>query len=187
MPKRIDTDALFDATVRVFADRGYAEATTQEIATRAGVNEVTIFRKYKTKAGLIEAALTQRLAGSPFAHIAASDDIVADLGAIVRAYDATNRAYGGAVMTLLVELPRHPELASAASILLTNLTNAAAIMRVHQEQGRIQPGDPLQKVALLVAPLIAGGLWSRAMGGIPATDFDPDALVAAFLDGHAAR
>ena len=36
MPKLIDVDILFEAVVRVFADRGYAATTTLEIAARAG-------------------------------------------------------------------------------------------------------------------------------------------------------
>ncbi|WP_296667514.1 TetR/AcrR family transcriptional regulator [Demequina sp.] len=185
MPKVIDTDALFEATVRIFAVRGYAESTTQEIASRAGVNEVTLFRKYGTKAGLIGAALNAKLGDSPFAHVEASGDVRADLGAVAAAFDATNRAYGGAVMTLLVELPRHPELADAATILMANLGHAAEIMRTHQQAGRIAPGDPFQKVALLIAPLVAGGLWTRAFGELPGGGMDADVAVESFMGGHA--
>src|SRR5512138_3463631 len=101
MPKLIDVDALFAVTVAVYAERGYASSTTQEIAGRAGVNEVTLFRRYGTKAALIRTALTHCLARSAFARVDVSDDVRADLLAVVDASAATNRAYGGAVMTLL--------------------------------------------------------------------------------------
>jgi AcrR family transcriptional regulator len=185
MPRVIDVETLFEATVTVFADRGYAAATTQEIADRAGVNEVTLFRRYGTKARLVEAALTHCLATSPFAHLVATDDVHTDLVAIVEAYDATNRAYGGAVMTLLTEVPRHPELAGTLSALMTNMARAAAIIEQHQAQGRISAGTALQKAAFLVAPLVAGGLWARALPGMEAARFDQVAVVDAFLKGHA--
>ena len=69
MPKRIDEDKLFGATVTVFAESGYRSTTTQEIAKRAGVNEVTLFRRYGDKASLINAALTHVLADTSFARV----------------------------------------------------------------------------------------------------------------------
>ncbi len=184
MPKVIDVDNLFEATVRVFAERGYSAATTQEIAARAGVNEVTLFRRYGTKAALIEAALTHCLSKSPFGQVVASDDVVADLTAIVRAYESTNRAYGGAVVTLLAEAPRHPELQKAVSALMPNMQNAARIIAAHQSRGHIGPGNPLQKVALLIAPLMAAGLWARAGTTIKRVELDLPPIVDAFLNGH---
>ncbi len=184
MPKVIDLDGLFAATVTVFAERGYAAATTQEIAARAGVSEVTLFRRYGTKAALIEVALTHCLSASPFGHLVAGDDLRADLTAVVEAYQRTNEAYGGAVMTLLTEIPRHPELRGAVAPLMTNLASAAQIIARHQRRGRISPGDPLQKVALLLAPLVAGGLWARTGVGVPAAPIDAVAVVDSFLTGH---
>lgn len=184
MPKLVDAESLFNAAVTVFAERGYGAATTREIAHRAGVSEVTLFRRYGTKAALIEAALNHCLARTPFAHLVASDDVRADLAAIVRAYALTNQSYGGAVMTLLNEMPRHPELRNAASILTANLSGAARIIQVHQDRGHIGPGDPLQKVTFLIAPLIAAGLWARSGTGMIATDLHPSDVVDAFLHGH---
>ena len=62
MPKLIDTEALFRVTVDLFAERGFDGLTTQEVATRAGINEVTIYRRFGTKAALVEAAIANRLA-----------------------------------------------------------------------------------------------------------------------------
>lgn len=113
--------------------------------------------------------------------------------AILRAYDATNRAYGGAVMTLLTEMSRHPELRDAGGVLLPNLQNAARVIAHHQQRGAVGPGDPLQKVGYLLAPLIAARLWIRA--GITTSseqsphvtpELHPEAIVAAFLGGHGA-
>lgn len=186
MPKRIDTDRLFEATVRVFAARGYEAATTQEVARRAGVNEVTLFRRYGSKAELIRAALTHCLADSPFGRLAASGDVRADLVAIVGAYRETYQAYGGAVLTLLNETSRHPELRDAVSVLLPNLRNAARIIAAHQAQERLRAGDPLQQLAFLVAPVLGTGLWARTGVEVPSFALDTMAIVDAFLDGHRA-
>ena len=49
-------DKILDATIKVLAQEGYHGATTKKIAEEAGVNEVTIFRKFKNKENLIREA-----------------------------------------------------------------------------------------------------------------------------------
>jgi AcrR family transcriptional regulator len=50
-------EALVAATMQVFAEAGMRGATTRRIAQVAGVNEVTLFRHFKTKEDLLQAAL----------------------------------------------------------------------------------------------------------------------------------
>jgi AcrR family transcriptional regulator len=49
-------DKIMDATIKVLAQEGYHGATTRKIAEEAGVNEVTIFRRFKNKENLIKEA-----------------------------------------------------------------------------------------------------------------------------------
>lgn len=51
------SDRILNATVELVNERGYKGATTKEIALRAGVNEVTIFRHFGSKKGIVEAAI----------------------------------------------------------------------------------------------------------------------------------
>lgn len=50
-------EALVEATIKVFAEVGVRGATTRRIAQAADVNEVTLFRHFKTKEDLLHAAL----------------------------------------------------------------------------------------------------------------------------------
>lgn len=184
MPRYIDVDGLFDTTVAVFAERGYRATTTQEIARRAGVNEVTLFRRYGDKATLINTALTHALAKSPFARLTVTEDATADLVALVRAYAETAEKYGAAVVTLAVEVPRHPELRAAMAAFMPNLQNAVRVIAAHQDRGQLTPGEPTEKLLMLIAPLMVSGLWTRTGAEKLASELDPKALVAAFLDGH---
>ncbi|MBI3690154.1 MAG: TetR/AcrR family transcriptional regulator, partial [Mycolicibacterium aromaticivorans] len=187
MPKRIDEDDLFRTTVAVFAECGYRATTTQEIAARAGVNEATLFRRYGAKAALINTALAHVLADSSFASVAITDDVTADLTALVRSYVETAQRYGGAVATLLAEIPRNPELREAITALMPNLVNAAGVIAAHQDAGRLAAGDPLHTLVTLIGPLLVFGLWART-GAAPAVpDIDAGRVVADFLDGHRAR
>lgn len=44
---------IIDAAMELVMERGYLAATTKDIAIRAGVNECTIFRKFKGKKEII--------------------------------------------------------------------------------------------------------------------------------------
>ena len=50
-------DALLRAAIKVFAETGSRGATTRRIAHEADVNEVTLFRHFKSKDDLLRAAL----------------------------------------------------------------------------------------------------------------------------------
>lgn len=50
-------DRIIKAFIELFRDYGYKGTTTRAIAERAGVNELTIFRHFGNKKGLMEAAL----------------------------------------------------------------------------------------------------------------------------------
>lgn len=54
-------ERIVDAAIEVFAERGY-EASTAEIAARAGVGEATLFRRFPTKEDLITAIVAMMLA-----------------------------------------------------------------------------------------------------------------------------
>ncbi|HEY0793302.1 MAG TPA: helix-turn-helix domain-containing protein [Chthoniobacterales bacterium] len=52
---------LLQAATEVFSERGFQAATTREIAQRAEVNEVTLFRHFRTRRELMRAVVEQIL------------------------------------------------------------------------------------------------------------------------------
>ncbi len=49
------TENILHAAKDLFAQKGFSNISTKQIANKAGVNEVTLFRHFGTKAGLYEA------------------------------------------------------------------------------------------------------------------------------------
>ena len=47
-------EKIIEATFKILQKEGVKKATTKKIAAEAGVNEITIFRKFKNKKNLIE-------------------------------------------------------------------------------------------------------------------------------------
>ena len=58
-------DRILDAAKRVYEQHGFRGATTRLIAIEAGVNEVTIFRTFGSKAALFEALMQNHVSQSP--------------------------------------------------------------------------------------------------------------------------
>src|SRR6476646_5487349 len=58
-------DRIIAATKRVYAAHGFRGATTRLIAIEAGVNEVTLFRTFGSKAALFQALMQSHVAQSP--------------------------------------------------------------------------------------------------------------------------
>lgn len=48
---------IIQAAMKLIMERGYAQATTKEIAAEAGINECTIFRKFKGKKEIVLSAM----------------------------------------------------------------------------------------------------------------------------------
>jgi AcrR family transcriptional regulator len=61
----ISRQKLLDAAARVYGEYGFRGATTRRIADEAGVNEVTLFRLFGSKAALIEEALREHVPRPP--------------------------------------------------------------------------------------------------------------------------
>jgi len=68
---------ILDAAARVYAEYGYRGATTRRIAVAAGVNEVTLFRTFGSKAALIDEAV-RSCAASAVRRRAALPDLPVD-------------------------------------------------------------------------------------------------------------
>ena len=184
MPKVIDIPALFETTVELFAQHGFESTKTQEIARRAGVNETTLFRRFGNKSNLIAKSLSHCLSSSPFAELNASEDARADIYAILAAYQQTFLAYGGAVLTLLNEMPRHTELQAASQALTPNLQKAVNIIAGHQSKNRLRPGNPAHLLSILISPIMMSGMYSRAGSKMDIPPISIDQVAQGFLDGY---
>nr|WP_269136044.1 TetR/AcrR family transcriptional regulator [Sporosarcina cyprini] len=57
MSTKSTTERILDAAIELVSEKGYAAATTKSIAELAGVNEVTIFRHFGNKRGILKAII----------------------------------------------------------------------------------------------------------------------------------
>jgi AcrR family transcriptional regulator len=184
MPKLIDERRIFNAAINELMVRGYDGATTREIADIAGVNEVTLFRKYRNKAGLFAKAVEFYLSDTPLNKVVFSGELEADLLKIVEAYVETNDLYGNIVPILLIELPRNPDLRGSLDTPWNNLQGIIQIIRKYQDDGLLRNESPIATVSALIGPIMIGQMFRRAGMDQPVPVPDPQAHVHSFLNGR---
>ena len=71
-------EKIIDAAIQLVNSHGYKGATTRKIAEAAGVNEVTLFRHFGSKKGLVE-AIIEKFSYIDFISQALKEEIVWDL------------------------------------------------------------------------------------------------------------
>jgi AcrR family transcriptional regulator len=72
------SERILEAFTELFRNYGYKGATTRAVAERAGVNEVTIFRHFGNKKGIMD-ALLQSVSFSPNLEKIINEEMVWDL------------------------------------------------------------------------------------------------------------
>ncbi|MEZ4712107.1 MAG: TetR/AcrR family transcriptional regulator [Caldilineaceae bacterium] len=184
MPKVIDETKIYAAAIHIFMSLGYDGATTKEIADIAGVNEVTLFRKFGSKAGLFEKAIAHQLADTPLHRLDYTGDLEADLLAIVDAYVETNETYGDIIAIILIELPRNPDLKGVIDTPWQNLQVILKIIQQYQTQGLLKNEPVLATISALIGPIMVHQMFRRANLNLPVPTIDPQTHVASFLHGR---
>ena len=115
MPTLTDTSQrILDAATSVFAREGIAGATTREIARLAKVNEVTLFRHFKSKQALLQQVVLKSSKDyeSVFedAPIETGDDVRRTIAAHVAVHLRKLQDNEEFVHTFYGEWKRHPDL-----------------------------------------------------------------------------
>ncbi len=166
--------------------RGYAGATTKQIAEAAGISEVTLFRKYGNKATLLAEAINAMLAEANLSvTIRYTGDLVGDLMRVVEAYQATSASNGLFIAIMLTELPRFPDQAPLLEAPFSIIRAIGELLARYQAEGQLQEEEPLHAVAALMGPLIGLNLMRSSGLTSAVPPLDVAAHVERFLAGHA--
>lgn len=115
VPMQTPRHRILLAAVRVYAEVGFRGATTRRIAEEAGVNEVTLFRLFGSKAALIDEALKSGQPGEQRAELPKvpgnPEAEITEWATVVLEHLHTNRSI---IRTMMSEMGEHPDLAHEA-------------------------------------------------------------------------
>lgn len=145
--ERTTGESILAAASELFGERGYKATTTRAIAERAGVNEVTVFRRFKNKQGVLRAlgeTWAKNMAGFAVEGIPEPSDIRGTLRALARMEVAQAQQAGLVALRLALDASSDPEVGEVmGGGPGENLSGLAAYLAERQGAGDIRPGiDP---------------------------------------------
>ncbi len=174
---------ILEAASELFAERGYQATTTRLIAERAGVNEVTLFRGFGNKQGVLRAIgerLRSRQPARTVTDLAAATDLRATLLALAHQEVASGLADGGLVSRLAFEASSVPEVAEVlAGGPQGNLAAVADFLQAAQRRGELRDDLPATVIAEGFFALTSSFVIMRTLLGFTA---GTDAAVEAEVD-----
>jgi AcrR family transcriptional regulator len=106
---------ILDAAAQVYAEAGFRGATTRRIAEVAGVNEVTLFRLFGSKANLIDEVIRSCRQGEQIPLAEQPADPETELTAWAAASHAFMVERRGMLRSAVAELHEHPEHSADAT------------------------------------------------------------------------
>ena len=155
MPKIVENRQIYLAVIQAISERGYAGATTKQMADAAGVSEMTLFRKYGNKAELVKQAITFMIEETDFSSAAQyTGNVEADLLRIVKAYQDTAVKNGVFIFALFADIARYPELLNSMKEPFGIFQAIGALIARYQTESVLKTEPPLHAVAKLLAPLV---------------------------------
>lgn len=177
-------DAIRDATLAVFADRGFDGLAVEAVAERAGVAKSTLYRRFPCKLDLVRHALASVTDELPCPH---TDSLVDDLVALVT--ELRDRfgsdTIGRFVPALVQAAARHTELrALHHRFVAERRRRGLARLEAAVEQGELPAGTDVE---LLVDQLGAVVFYRAFVSGGDTDDATLRSLVELTVEGHRVR
>ncbi|HEU4700155.1 MAG TPA: helix-turn-helix domain-containing protein [Gemmatimonadales bacterium] len=155
-------DRLLDAAVRLYAESGFRGATTRRIALAAGVNEITLFRHFGSKAALIQEAIQRAgLLGRDVPLPDEPGEPREELLAWSREHLARLRERRTLVRTCMAEVEEHPEMVPPEG---SSPARAAQALCRYVERLRAQGRAAADFDPAAAAAMLMGALFADAMG-----------------------
>jgi AcrR family transcriptional regulator len=155
--------ALLEAAVAEFAAAGTRGATTRRIARAAGVNEVTLFRHFRSKGALLQAALEQFVERVERQTLPADPvDPQVELLQWANAQYRTLHRHRAFIRKVMSEREEHPDYCSVGMRASASITaELAAYFGRVRKAGLADPDGWDERAA---ASMLFGTLLSDAMG-----------------------
>jgi AcrR family transcriptional regulator len=191
-------EQILAAAADLFGERGYKGTTTRAIAERAGLNEVTLFRRFGNKQGILRAlgeSWAASMAGFAVTDIPDTADVRGTLVALARLEVAQAARFGAASMRLAMDAASTPEVAEVMgggpgenlqglTAYLTDRQRAGAL-RDDVEAGVLAEGFFLLTSTLVMArQLLGAGANARYEVAAPQA---VEQLVEVYLTGALAK
>ena len=176
---------IIDAAMELVVERGYTATTTKDIAKRAGVNECTIFRKFKGKKEIVLQAMEQKRWHPDLEP----EDFKNEMGNLTEDLCQFARIYMKKVTPEFVKPSlglRTPELAEDTregilAIPLVFKTGVMEYLRKMYDKGKLI-SDDYENMAMMFLSLNFGFVFFKASFGGGLTEMEADEYIVKMVD-----
>ena len=176
---------LIEAAAQVFAEEGYARATTRALAAAAGVNEVTLFRHFGNKESLF-AAVTEQYAGPAVTtalEAQLSGDYHRDLLTVGNQLLQMLLERKEVLRMMLCEASHFPEV---QAVMVQNPRQIrrmlARYLQQQIERGQVRPLHPEATAQAFAGMLFSYAIMWEILGDSVEPEMTTEELVAQFVD-----
>ncbi|MEZ5323655.1 MAG: TetR/AcrR family transcriptional regulator [Verrucomicrobiales bacterium] len=160
---------LVEAARKEFGEKGIDASTTRGIAERARCNEVTLFRHFESKHGLLIAVVKET--SEEFLNLCScsgehSGDLRKDLTRFATIYDSSLQRYEGMTRALIGEGNRRPQLVKEliGDVLKPLHKSISSYLDKMKEEGLVRAKINTLAFAELLTASLMGGLLRRSDG-----------------------
>jgi AcrR family transcriptional regulator len=149
--------SVLEAAVAEIARVGYVALRVDDVATAAGVNKTTVYRRWPTKPELVSAALRSLMGAQSEAPDTGA--LRGDLILLMRAFVAKACRADGQTVTRMISLEKHhPEVAEIARVLRAeHLATWEEVVRRAIRRGEIPEGSDVH----LIVDTLSGAVFSK--------------------------
>jgi AcrR family transcriptional regulator len=160
-------DRVLDAAARLIENDGFHTATIEELAAEAGVSRATVFNRFGSKLGVLQALFQRSMEGPEMQAIQdalAIEDPVAALDAVIEAACAIWDAYGAVHLQLQAVGTLEPEATTLVEEQLEQQRSEIQdLIRRLARAGRLRPGISQTRAAATLHMLtsLESFLWLR--------------------------
>jgi AcrR family transcriptional regulator len=172
--------AVFEATLRLLATRDYGEISIETMAERAGVSRTTIYRRWRSKAAVVAAAVSSLYLDR--VEVPDTGSLSQDLVTLLtETYRVMADGDGRVLEKLVRQSGQNPELTELVrSILYARRRMYATILNRAIARGEMPPEADQE----LLLDLLLGPLWFRLLvSGAPITPAAARSVVELVLTG----
>jgi AcrR family transcriptional regulator len=175
--------ALLDAALEEFFDRGFSAARTHDIAQRAGLSKGTLYLYFDSK----EAVFAELIESLTSPNLARIEEIAETATSVLDAIDRFTEFAPHLVRTS--DLPRLLKVLIGDSqyfpdtlkgyrekVLDRVLGAIGSVLEAAKARGEIEIGDPHLAARLVIAPVVFSGLWQAMFSADPEAEVDLEAL-----------
>ena len=167
-------EAIFAATLALFAEHGYAGVSIEGVAARAGVGKATIYRRYASKAQLVVDAV--HVCAGISDRLPDTGDFRADLTTMLQALmDLLRSDMGPVLVAFAAERVRYPALDEefVRSVIGAKRAHIRHLLTSAVERGELAADTDIEVMAEAGPAL----LWHHALNGLPLTDDLPSRII----------